>query len=132
MFDGILHDRLKNHAGDKSCQGVRIDLLRDSQIVAAEAGDFDIEVVIEKVELLAERHKGFVLAQQAPQNIAELENHTASGIRIVANQRGNGIECVEQKMRIDLRGERVHARLEQQLLVLLEVHLNAGVIPNLD
>ena len=35
-------------------------------------------------------------------------------------------------MRIDLTGERGHARLQQKLLMLLEVHLDARVVPNLD
>ena len=34
-------------------------------------------------------------------------------------------------MGINLRGQGVHARLEQQLLVLLEVHFDARVVPDL-
>ena len=64
--------------------------------------------------------------------LLSLSTTTARQVRIVANQRRNGIERIEQEMRIDLAGERVHARLEQQLLVLLEVHLDARVVPNLD
>ena len=51
-------------------------------------------------------------------------------IGIEANQRRNGIQRVEQEVRIDLAGERVHARLQQQLLVLLEIHLDARVVPD--
>ena len=122
----------KQHAGHEGLQRVLVHVLEDLQIIAAEAGHFDIQIIVDKVELLLQRHEGFVLAQEAAEDIAQLQDHHARLIGIVANQRRDGIERVEQEMRIDLAGERVHARLEQQLLMLLEVHLDARVVPNLD
>ena len=101
------------------------------QIVAPESRDLDIQIIVDEIELLLQRHKGFMLAQQPPQNIAQLDDHTAGHVRIVANQRRNRVQRIEQKMRIDLRGQRVHARLEQQLLVLLEIHFDSRVVPDL-
>ena len=42
------------------------------------------------------------------------------------------LSVLKRKWGLIWRGKRVHAGLEQKLLVLLEVHLNARVVPNLD
>src|SRR6267378_1888512 len=92
---------------------------------------FNVQVIVDEMQFLAQRHKCFVLAQQPPQNVAQLQHHAARRVRIKTDQRRHGIQRVEQKVRIDLARKRVHARLEQQLLVLLQVHFNARVVPDL-
>ena len=132
MLDGVLHDRLQQHAGHKGLERALVHVLEDLQIVAAEASHFDVQIIVDKTELFVERHEGLVLAQQAAKDIAQLQDDDARQVGIIANQRRDRIERVEQEMRIDLAGERVHARLQQQLLVLLEIHLDARVVPDLD
>ena len=54
-----------------------------------------------------------MLPQQPPEDVTELENNNARHIRIEADERRHGVQRVEQKVRIDLAGERVHARLQE-------------------
>src|SRR6266550_3236709 len=103
MFQGVFDDGLQEHAGNECFERVFHDLLMNLKIVSAESRDLDVEVVIDKIKFLLQRHKRFMLAQQAAQNIAQLDDDAASRVWIVSNQRRNGIERIEQKMRIDLR-----------------------------
>ena len=74
--------------------------------------------------------RSFVLAKQAAKNIAELEDHAASRVGIHANQRGDRIQRVEQKCGLIWLESASMRALKQQLLVALEIHLNAGVVPD--
>ena len=105
-------------------------MLEDLQIIAAKARDLDIQIVVDEIEFLLQSNKGFMLAQKPAKDIAKLQDHDARLVRVVANQRSDRIERVKEKMRIDLTAEGIHARLEQQLLMLLEVHLDPRVIPD--
>src|SRR6266404_7483274 len=87
VFQTILHNRLEEHAGDKGLEGLFAELLDDFEIVAAEAGHFDVQVIVDELQFFAERHEGLMLAEEPPQNIAEFQDHAARGIRINADQR---------------------------------------------
>ena len=132
MLQGVFDDRLQEHAGHKRVQGILIYVLENLQIVAAKAGYFDIQIIVDKIEFLLQSHKSVVLAQKPAENIAQLQHHHAGLVRVIANQRSDRIQRVEKKVRIDLAAERGHAGFEQQLLMLFEVHLDPRVIPNLD
>src|ERR1700730_9073086 len=131
VLEAIFDDGLEKHAGDESFERVFLELLDDLEVVAAEAGDFDVQIVIDEFQLFVQWDEGLVLAQQPPQNVAQLQDHAARGVRVKTNQRGNGVQRVEQEMGIDLTGESIHAGLQQQLLVALQGHLDARVVPNL-
>ena len=131
VLDGVLHQRLQNHAGHQMIERCRLQFLHDSQLVVAKARDLDIEIVVEKFQLLAQRNERIALAQQAAQNVAQLHDHLARGIGIGTHQRGNRIQRVEQEVRIDLALQRFHARLQQQPLLLLQLHLDAHVVQHL-
>jgi hypothetical protein len=96
VFQAIFDDGLEKHAGDEGFEGVFVDFLDDIEVVAAEAGDFDIEIVVDEFEFFAQRHERFVLAEEATKNIAELEDDPARVVRIEADERGDGIERVEK------------------------------------
>ena len=130
VLEAIFDHGLQKHAGDKGFESFFVDVLDDVEVVAAEAGDLDIEIVVDEFELFAQRHKGFVLAEEAAKNVAELEDDFAGVIGVEADERGDGVERVEKEMGIDLAGERVHAGFEEKLLVALEVHFDAGVVPD--
>ena len=132
VLDGIFYHGLKQHAGDKSFESLVVNFLEDLKLVAAEADDFDVEVVVDKLEFFAQRDERFMLAQEAAENVGELEDHAASHVRIETDERGDCVERVEKKVGIDLGSERVHARFQQELLIGFEVHLDARVIPNFD
>src|SRR5258706_4178202 len=131
VLQTILHDRLQQHAWDERLQRLFIDLFHNFQVVAPKPRHFDVQVIVDELQLFAQRHKRFVLAQQPPQNVAQLQHHAARRVRIKPNQRRHRVQRVEQKVWIDLARKRVHARLEQQLLVPLEIHFDARVVPNL-
>jgi hypothetical protein len=132
VLEAIFDHGLQEHAGDESFESFFVDVFDDVEVVAAEAGDFDIEIVVDEFELFAQGHKGFVLAQEAAKDVAELEDDFAGVIGVEANERGDGIERVEKEVGIDLAGEGIHAGFEQELLVALKIHLDARVVPDFE
>ena len=67
-----------------------------------------------------------VLAQQPAQDIRELVDHRARLLRVGADQRRDGVQRIEQEVRIDLVAKRVHARLQQQPPLLFELGARCG------
>jgi len=132
VLEAIFDHGLQEHAGNEGFESFVVDVFDDVEIVAAEPGNFDIEIVVDELELFAERHECFVLAQQAAKNVAELEDDFARVIGVEADERGDGVKRIEKEMRIDLAGEGVHAGLQKKLLVALEVHLDARVVPDFE
>src|SRR5580692_5471122 len=130
MLKAIFDDGLKKHAGDEGFNSFFVDLFDDIQVVAAEPGDFNVEIVVDEFEFLAERDESFVLAQEATKDIAELEDDAARVIGVKADEGGNCIERIEQEVGVDLAGQGVHASCEEELLVTLEVDFDASVVPN--
>lgn len=59
-------------------------------------------------------------------------NHLPRLFGIEANERGNGVEGVEEKVRVDLAGEGGKAGFDEQRLLSLEFAFIAGVIPDLE
>ena len=131
MFDGILHQRLQQHAGDDHIERRRIEFLHHPQLVAPEAHDFNVQIVVDELELLAQRRKGLARIQEAAQNRSQFEDHLARLVRIEAHQRRNRIQRVEQKMRIDLVLQCLHARVEQQPFLFFQLDLYTNAVENL-
>ena len=132
VLNGVFDHGLKEHGRDERVESLIVDFLEDLEFVAAEADDFDIEIVVDEFELFAKRDEGFVLAEKAAKDIGELEDDATGHIGIEADQRGDSVKGVEKEMRINLAGEGVHASFEEELLILLEIHLGAGVVPDFD
>ena len=131
VLDGVFDQRLQNHAGNQMVERGGVKLLHDFQLVAAEARDLDVEIVVEEFEFFAQRHEGVALAQQPPQNVAQLHDHLAGRIWIAPHQRRHRVQGVEQKVGVDLALQGFHARLQQQALLLLQLHLDAHVVQHL-
>ncbi len=91
MLDGIFDHWLQQHAGHKSIEGLFVDFFEDLQFVAAEADDFDVQIIVDKTDLIAQGHERFMFPQQAAKDIRELQDDHAGRILIVADQRGDGI-----------------------------------------
>ena len=132
VLDGIFDHGLEQHAGDESFESLVVNFLEDLKFVAAETDNFDVEIIVDEFELFAQRDEGFVLAEEAAENVGKLEDDAASHVRIKTDERRDGVERVEKEMGIDLGSERVHPRFQQELLIGFEVHLDARVVPNLD
>src|SRR6516225_11572050 len=131
VLQAVLDNGLKQHAGDKGIERMVIDLFHDLEVVLAEAGDLNVEIIIDKRELLAQGHKSLVLPKKPPQNVAQLQHDAPGRVGVYANERRDRVQGVEQEVRVDLASERIHPGAEQELLVSLEVHLDACVVPDL-
>jgi hypothetical protein len=132
VFEAVFDDGLEQHAGDEGLERVFADFFHDVEVVFAEAGDFDVEVVVDERELFAKRDEGFVFAEETAKNVAELQNDAAGGVGVHADQSRDGVEGVEEEVRIDLAGEGVHAGAKEQLLMALEIHFDARVVPDFE
>ena len=110
----------------------RIKVFIDAKLVAAKAHHFDIEIVVNEFNFIAQLDKFIMLAQQAAQDLGKLQDQFARAVGIKAHQRRNRVQRVEQKMRIDLALQRVKTRFQKQALLLFQLHLNACEVPDLD
>src|SRR5579859_898535 len=130
VFQAVFDHGLEQHAGDEGFESHFVDFFDDVEVVVSEASNFDIEIVVDEGKFFAQGHEGFVLAQEAAEDVAELQDNAAGGVGIDADKRGDRVQSVEEEVRIDLAGERVHPGAQQELLVAFEVHLDAGVVPD--
>ena len=67
------------------------------QIVGSESRDLDVEIIVDKTEFFLQRHESLMLAQQPPQNIAQLKHDSPRQIGIEANQRRNVFSVLNRK-----------------------------------
>ena len=58
VLDGIFHQRLQQHAGHHHVERIRIEFFHHFQLVAAKADDFDIEIVVDEINLVLQGHEG--------------------------------------------------------------------------
>ena len=85
VLDRIFHQRLEQHGGHQHLQRFRLEFLDDAKLVAAEAHDFDIEIVVDELDFLAQRHKRIGAVQQAAQNPCQLDDQFARGVGVEAD-----------------------------------------------
>ena len=132
MLDAVLDERLQQDAGHQNLERARIDLLFHAQLVGAEADHLDVEIIVGKLQLLAQRNVGVMVLEQGAQNVGQLDGHLAGQLRLAAHQRGDGVERIEEEMGIDLALQGVKAGFKQQPLLLFKRHLDAQRIPDLE
>src|SRR5208337_538151 len=102
MADGIFHQRLQEQIRHQCRQGVWLDVHLHLQPVV-EASLLNVNVLLEERQLAAERH--FVDThgiQREAQQVRQLQRHVLSGEAVVAGQSGDGIQSVEQEVRLKL------------------------------
>src|SRR5207253_1704770 len=80
VLDRVLDQRLQDHAGDVCLERLGIKLLGYPQFLA-EADYFDVEIIVDELDLFAQLHKGLLLIQEPPQNTCKLQDHSAGGVR---------------------------------------------------
>src|SRR3984957_3400476 len=132
VFDGIFHQRLQQHAGDYDIERGSGEFLAHSQLVAPEAHNFDIEVVVDEFDFVPQGRKSFARIQQAAENCSQLEDHVPRHVGVEAHQRRNRIQCIEQKVRIDLVLQSFHVRVQQKAFLLFQLDLDADAVENLE
>ena len=106
------------------------DLFADLQLVAPESHHFNVQIIVDKVQFLLEGHEVTLGFQPAAKNVRELQQHGARRVRVKANQRGNRVQSIKEKVGIDLADQRVHARLEQRFFLFHQLALNARGVPD--
>src|SRR6266852_2239044 len=131
MLYAVFAQRLQQHARHQHIQALRVHLFFKTQLLA-KPRDFDRQVILDKVQLIAQRTQILVLAQQAPQDARKLQHHETRLMRIGPNQRGYRIQGIEQEVGIDLAGERLQPRLHEQPLLFLQLVLIARVVQDLE
>ena len=115
VLDRILDERLEQQHRDTRVGGRGVDVERDDQPVA-EARALDVEIVVEENELLAQRHLVLLFIEAATQQRSEPNDHRARARRVLEREDRDRIERVEQKMRPQLRAERVELRASELAL----------------
>ncbi len=129
MLDGVFDDGLQDHAGHQAVERVLIDLFQEAQLVA-EADDLDGQIVVDERDLFAERSEALGFSKQPAKDIRQFVNHAAGAVGIDANERGNRVQCVEQKMRVDLIRQRGQARFGQARVLRLQLAFGAIATPD--
>ena len=64
--------------------------------------------------------------------LASFDGHLAGQFGFDADEGCDGIESVEEEVRIDLALQRVEPCFEEEMLLLFEFHLDAESVPDLD
>src|SRR5208282_2242802 len=128
VLDAVLDQRLQQHAGNHDCQRRRVKVLDNLELVPSKAHNFNVEIIVDELHLLAQRNERIRTMQQAAKNGSELQDHVTRRVGIEAHQRRNGIQRVKQEVRVDLILQRHHSRLQQQPLLLFQLDLDAYAV----
>ncbi len=122
MPDGVLDQRLQNQRGHEQPLGAGRDVGAHLQIVL-EAQALDGDVTIRELQFLAQRHAHVAAGlEHDAQQVAERDD-CGQGTPVLgqANQRGDGVERVEQEMRLQSARKHVEPCL-RELALQLELH----------
>src|SRR6185369_14113064 len=132
VLDAVFHQRLQEDGWNHDIQSRRIKMLVHTQLVAAKTHDLNIQIVVHEFNLFTKLHEFIMLAQQTAQDFRKLYYQLARAVGIKAHERGNGIQGIEEKVRIDLALQGIKTGLQQKALLYLQLHLNAGKVPDFD
>ncbi len=112
MDEGVLHQRLENKARHQGALEPRLDREAGAEAVG-EAHLLDRQVALEESDLLGERDLvGTIGVEHLTEHLAELLQHPRGGRGVpVPHQDGDGVQAVEEKVRVELRPERPEPRL---------------------
>src|SRR5260370_28840835 len=118
MLDAVFDQRLQQHAGHHRLERRRIEILDDLELVPSKTYDFNVQIIVDELHFLTQRDERIRTMQQTAKNGSELQDHLPRRVGIEAHQRRNGIQRIEQEVRVDLILQRRHARLQQQPFLL--------------
>ena len=100
--------------GTSALRGVVSDRDGDFQAIA-ESRALNVDVAIEQRQLLRQRHaideSG---VQRFAQQMTQAADHPLGGGRLLVHQLRNGVERVEQEMRLQLHAQHLQPRLREQ------------------
>ncbi len=122
--DGVFHQRLQQQARHLDVHVVHLE--HHLQLVA-EAGLLDGHVVAHLLQLLLDIDEGIPLVEVVAQVVRQVGDKLARLLGPNADQRRDGVEGVEQEVRVDLALQRGELRLAGHLFQLLDArHLHLG------
>jgi len=106
VLDGVLRQRLQQKVGNHGAQQVRRNV-QPSAKTLAEANLLDLEIPLQVVGFLAERHlRSMRILRGATQEFAESDDHAQRFIVApIAHQAGDGIERVVHEVRFHLSAQ---------------------------
>ena len=129
MADGVLHQRLQDQMGHACIQRLWRDVHHDRQPVL-QARLLDLEVGLEKGELLAQRHLlRLLVLEGGAQEVAEAGDHSPGGLRFGGDERRDRVQRVEEEVRLQLHLERLQPRLGEAPRQLLRCLLALAIAP---
>ena len=107
MPDGVLHQRLERHRRDPRVECLGIHLEPDRQAVG-EPGLLDLQIGLHEAELFPQRHLvPLTVPERLPEQLAQAGD--GGGRRLapaVADEGGDGVERIEEEVRLELHSER--------------------------
>src|SRR5688572_13018270 len=113
VLDGVFDERLQQKVGDQRVQRLGLDVEYHRQTIA-EPRLFDFQVLREEIELLLQRHFLHAHAlQRHAEQIAQPRDHRVGGVDIAMHQRRNGVQRVEQKVRLHLALQGMQPRFNE-------------------
>ena len=123
VSDSVLHERLQQQCRDSSGCGPGIDPERHAQAIA-ESRFLDGDVMVQQFELLLECDEGTPFpVKRLPQQLGQPGDHPVRLLRILEHECRDGVQRVEEEVRLQLSHESVEPRLH-------ELHLETGRAPS--
>ncbi len=118
MAERVLHQRLEEEIRHPRVARFRVDVDRHAQPVA-EAQAHDLHVALQEVELRLQRHflRADVLEGHA-QQVAQRGDHRIRAAHVLVHQRRDGVQGVEEEVRLELHAQHVELRLREPRLEL--------------
>src|SRR5690242_17188260 len=116
MLDRVLDQRLKDQSRNLGIHRSWIDLIVNRQPILKPCL-LDFEILLQKLQFLLKRHaRGIRSRERDAEQVGEATDHSIGGVWLRVNQRGNCVQRVEQKVRVELRLERLQSRFGQSRL----------------
>ena len=134
MLHCVLHERLHDHRRHACSTHVVVDAHVDGQ-ARSKACPFDLEVGTDELELFVEeRPLALAPSKRVPEYVGELFDRAVRDGWILVDEPRNGVQRIEEEMRIDLRPQRLQlraARVQRQLTRPLILLLLAALKPEI-
>ena len=105
MADGVLHDRLEQQHRHARPSDVVFDAKVDGKTIP-EARILDLQIAVEDLELFLQRDlRAIFQIERHAEQVAEADDHGIGGGGIVVDQLGDGVQGVEEEVRLELHAQ---------------------------
>jgi hypothetical protein len=103
-------ERLKEEGRHEPGDRHRVDAADDAQPLA-EAGFLDGEITVEQLDLAGERNLVVLIFERGAEQVAEVADEFVGRIGVAVDEGRDGVEGVEEEVRLQLQAERIEAGL---------------------